>query len=197
MKFVLVLLSFCFIACSTKTETLDVVKGDPGPKGNDGTSFSCTGVQTENGYTFSCSDGNSYSLFNGYNGTNGNDAQACLVNDTEGGAEITCANGTVAIYDGTNGTNGNDGNTGATGPQGPPGSSSSVTISSYTSSSCTLVTGSTTYTKPTGSGMGLYTSSSCHSSSKYAEVQQGEAYIVAGTNKLAVWKSTGMNVWNF
>jgi hypothetical protein len=89
---------------------------------------------------------------------------------------------------------------GPQGPQGLPGSSTSgsgATIKSYSGSSCTLITGTSMYVKATGSNnFGLYTSSSCSSSSKEHEVSQGESYWTS-SNSLAVHNDGSLRVITF
>lgn len=99
---------------------------------------------------------------------------------------------------GIQGVAGPAGPQGPQGPQGLPGASSGsgATIKAYTQSSCTLITGTSTYMKPNGSNFSLYTSSSCHSSSKFAEVSEGESYW-ASANSLAVWGDCVLRVITF
>ena len=87
---------------------------------------------------------------------------------------------------------------GPQGPQGLPGASSGsgATIKAYTQSSCTLITGTSTYMKPNGNNFSLYSSSSCSNSSKFAEVSEGESYW-ASANSLAVWGDCVLRVITF
>ncbi len=100
---------------------------------------------------------------------------------------------------GAPGSNGLPGPTGPAGESGSPGSNGSdatATIANYSSSSCTKIAGTSTYMKPNGSNYKLYTSSSCHSSSAYAEVSEGESYWVSSSD-LAVHSSTSLRVISF
>lgn len=104
-----------------------------------------------------------------------------------GAMGLTGATGAV----GPQGIPGVAGPVGSQGPQGPQGiqgnagAGSGATITNYGSSSCTRITGTNSYVKPTGSNnLGLYTSSSCASNTKFAEVSEGEAYWVSA-NSLA------------
>jgi len=103
---------------------------------------------------------------------------------------------------GTPGEQGEPGPVGPQGPQGPqgiqgPSGSSGATIVAYSSNSCTKISGTSVYVKPTGSNnFGLYSSSSCSSSSKFAEVSQGESYWVSG-NALAIWNDGSLRVITF
>lgn len=106
---------------------------------------------------------------------------------------------------GPQGEPGADGEPGPVGPQGPQGpqgiqgptGSSGATIVSYSSNSCTKITGTNIYTKPTGSNnFGLYSSSSCSSSGKIAEVSEGESYWVSGS-ALAIWNDGSLRVITF
>jgi hypothetical protein len=87
---------------------------------------------------------------------------------------------------------------GLQGPQGLPGTSSGsgASIKSYTQSSCTLITGTSTYMKASNNNFGLYSSSNCSSSSKFAEVSEGESYW-ASSNSLAVWNDGSLRVITF
>lgn len=101
------------------------------------------------------------------------------------------------------GEQGEQGEPGPTGPQGeqglpgPQGEGTSVSIVSYTSSSCALIAGTSRYTKPSGSNSGIYTNNSCHSSSKEFELSQGDSFWVSA-DKLAVkLGTTGIRVISF
>ena len=102
---------------------------------------------------------------------------------------------------GQQGPQGVPGPVGPAGPQGPQGlpgtqGSSGATIKSYTSNNCTAVTGTGLYIKIGNNNASLYYSSTCSSSSKYAEISQGESYWVSTTH-LAVWFDSGVRVLHF
>lgn len=96
------------------------------------------------------------------------------------------------------GPQGVQGIAGPIGPKGDTGASGSgAVIRSYSGNSCTLLTGTSMYVKGTGSNnFGLYTSSSCHSSSKEFEVSDGESYWVSSSS-LAVWNDGSLRVITF
>lgn len=88
---------------------------------------------------------------------------------------------------GPQGPTGPQGPQGLQGPQGTSGTNSASIIRNYGSSACTRIVDTNSYVKPTGSNnFALYTSSSCSSNTKYAEISDGEAYW-ASSNTLATW----------
>ena len=152
-----------------------------------------------------CDGRNGRDGLDGQNGADGQDGR----DGEDGERGATGAQGPQGIQGmvgpqgapGAPGTNGMPGPMGPQGPQGPqgmqgPAGSSGATIAAYSASSCTLIAGTSTYVKANGSNYKLYTSSSCSSSSAFAEVSQGESYWV-GSNKLAVWYETAMRVITF
>lgn len=206
-KYVMCLLVLVLSSCSAPREVVQVYKGAPGLNGHSvvssyvqENSFVC-----ENGGTsldmyldmddsLSVSEGDLYlnSLvacngFNGLNGQNGLDG----TNGQDGAVGETGPQGAVGPQGevGPQGAQGEPGPTGPQGPQGPQGmtgdSGTSVTITSYTSSSCVKLTGTSYYVKSNGSTSGLYTSSNCHSSTKEFEMGEGDSMWVSST-QLAV-----------
>lgn len=140
-------------ACAPDREVVEIYKGDPGLPGQDGAS-----------------------------------GQSCYVEASEeGGAYLTCGETTVFISNGLQGIQGPAGEAGPQGPVGPQGPAGedgddrSVTLYNYSGSSCTQILTTGKYVKLNGSNYRLYSSSSCHSSSAFAEVSQGEAYWVSPT----------------
>lgn len=98
---------------------------------------------------------------------------------------------------GTAGPVGPQGSQGPQGIQGPAGSNNGAVITNYGSNLCTRISGTNSYVKPNGSNnFGLYTTSNCTSSSKFAEVSQGEAYWVSG-NSLGTWNDGCLRVITF
>lgn len=101
------------------------------------------------------------------------------------------------------GAEGAQGEAGPTGPQGeqglpgPQGPGASVSITNYTSSSCTPIVGTNRSTKPTGCNSGIYTSSNCSSSSKEIELGYGESFWVSSTALAVKLGTTGIRVINF
>ena len=74
---------------------------------------------------------------------------------------------------------------GPTGPQGATGAtgatgSSGATIRVYNVSTCTLITGTSTYIKSNA----IYSSSSCNSNTKIEELNDGESYFVSNNSLL-------------
>lgn len=184
-----VLAAMLMVGCAVDTETVRVIKGADGKDG-----VSCTLSEVEGGVSLSCSDETSFTIYhgqNGQNGENGNDGLSCSVEQLEGGAEITCGDSSAIVLNGTDGQDGQDGEDGENGSDG-----GGVTITSYSGNSCTLIAGSSVYVKKGNNNAGLYTSSSCHSRTKYAEVSQGEAYWVS-TNMLATWNGSSIKVLTF
>ena len=91
----------------------DGAKGDPGADGADGSS--CSVIQTTSGATLSCTDGTMASIFNGTDGVigsngsdgadgqdgeNGVDGSSCSVEEIDGGAVVSCTDGTSAVLAG-------------------------------------------------------------------------------------------------
>jgi hypothetical protein len=87
---------------------------------------------------------------------------------------------------------------GPVGPQGAVGpSGSGATITTYTANSCTLIAGTAYYVKRNGSNNAFYTGSTCHSSTKVAEIGDDDSFW-ASANKLAVSiNGGGVRVINF
>jgi len=98
---------------------VDGAKGDPGGDGADGSS--CTVTQTATGANLSCTDGTMASVANGLNGDNGRDSvdgingvngqdgadgqngvdgSSCSVEEIDGGAVVSCTDGTSAVLAG-------------------------------------------------------------------------------------------------
>jgi hypothetical protein len=189
----LITLAFCMVlsACAKDRSLEAVVTANNGTNGNNGTSSICTVQQQEGGALLSCSDGSYAFLSNGQTGQTGNSGSSCSVEETEYGALITCGDSLASIFNGLDGQDGEDGE------DGQPGNSALVSVNLYSGDSCTLIAGTSSYVKKTGSNnFGLYSSSNCHSSSKTAEVSAGEAYSPA-SKVLAVWTSNGLRVYTF
>lgn len=89
---------------------------------------------------------------------------------------------------GPQGPRGEQGIQGETGLQGPSGTG--ATITSYTSSLCSSVSGSSFFVKNNGSNVSVYTSSSCSNSSKVEQLTDGDSFWLSDT-KLGVVISTG------
>jgi hypothetical protein len=129
-------------------------------------------------------------------GANGADGISCSVAQTEGGALLSCSDGSETYMQ--------NGLPGAEGPQGIPGQdgsdgddgSSGATLRDYSANSCTNMLGTTKYVKKNGSNFKFYSHSSCSSSSAFAEVSQGEAYWVSATS-LAVHADSVIRVITF
>lgn len=221
MKKLLLVLTLVVAAGCAKDRSLEAtVKAIDGIDGRDGRDgVSCTVEQQEGGAAIYCSDEtyvfiangrdgrdgqNGTDGSNGEDGSNGSDGAAgtsCSVSQTETGALITCGDTSAVIANGQDGQNGSDGQDGSDGEDGEDGQNgaSSATIANYSSSSCVQLSGVSParYTKPTGSSnRGIYTSSSCSSSSKESEVSQGEAYWVS-SNSLATLNNGALRVITF
>lgn len=126
-------------------------------------------------------------------GPAGADGQShyCTVSQAEGGALVTCDDGTEAFV-----ANGAQGPQGETGPTGEASEASIATLTDYSGNSCTKIAGTNSYVKKSGSNYKLYTSSICHSSSAYAEVSEGEAYWVSST-AVAIHSPAALRVIEF
>lgn len=87
---------------------------------------------------------------------------------------------------------------GATGPQGiqGPAGSSGATIVLYAQTTCTRIGSTNRYLKVQGNNVQFFSSSNCSSSSKLAEVSQGESFWVTG-NMLAVYDDCSVRVITF
>lgn len=100
---------------------------------------------------------------------------------------------------GATGLQGPVGPQGPTGPQGLQGASgSSAAIKVYTSE-CKKVTeaSSNIYVKQNGSNFALYTSSSCSSSSKFKEINDGESYFVSDRSLAINQDGTALRIITF
>jgi hypothetical protein len=193
MRYILVILGLLVATgCSVDkyTEATVIAKdGQNGVDGKDG--VSCTIFPIEGGAQLSCSDDSSVVIRDGLNGTDGQDGQdgqdgnSCYVEETEVGATITCGESFANIFNGQDGQDGED------------GESAVATISNYSANSCTLISGTSSYVKKTGSSnYAFYTTSNCASNSKFAEVSQGEAYWL-GPNVLGTHADGSLRVLTF
>lgn len=137
------------------------------------------------------------------NGANGLNGQA----GAQGEAGPAGLQGEIGPQ-GTPGEAGAQGPVGPMGPQGPQGEqgeqglpgangSSGATVTSYTSSNCTLVSGSSYYVKNNGSNSGIYTTSTCSSNSKVFEMGNGDAFWFSGNILGVKLVSGGVRVINF
>lgn len=100
---------------------------------------------------------------------------------------------------GNPGEQGAQGEQGIQGEQGEPGipGPSAVMIQTYNSTTCTLIQGSNIYMKRTSSIVfTLYSSSTCTTAVKLADIKQGQSYWVAN-NMLSVWSNDSLRVITF
>lgn len=210
MRLVSFILAIFMVACSvTDRASVQGLPGANGQNGKDGASLvsellsvnecECDGaggnrqdvyVDVDNSRTVNGGDHYLYSAIN-CNGQNG-----LSIMGPQGPQGAMGPQGIPGLgIPGPMGPQGPQGPQGLTGPVGPSGSGGSITA--YSSSSCTLIAGTSSYAKPTGSGnYGLYSSSTCHSSSKWAEVSQGEIYYLGGSS-YATWSSSALRVLTF
>ncbi len=153
MRYLVLVASLGLMACAPDKEIVSVIKGDPGQDGINGTS--CSAYQTEGGAVLLCANGEEVFVSNGAPGPQG--------------------------PQGIPGIDGEDGEAGEDGQPGEDGSAASVTLLDYSANSCTKILDTDAYVKKNGSNYRLYSHSSCHSSTLFAEVSQGEAYWVSAT----------------
>lgn len=128
-------------------------------------------------------------------------------NGANGAAGATGATGSqgpqgVAGPQGPVGPQGMAGPTGPQGPQGPQGatgaqgaSGAGATITSYSSNSCTAISG-TSYFVKAGSNASIYSAAGCSGGSKVAELNDGESFWVS-SSALAVEHDGGIRVISF
>lgn len=202
------------VACSAPRQVVQIYKGDKGANGHsivsayaneesivcDSLGGTRLDLYLDMDDSLSVSEGDQYlnSLVacNGLNGLNGKDgldgADGANGQPGEMGPQGEAGPQGEVGPQGVAGEAGPIGPQGPTGPQGLPGvpgtngtNGSSATITSYTSSSCTLVVGTSYYVKSNGSNTGVYTSSSCSSSSKEFEMGEGDSMWLS-TTQLAV-----------
>lgn len=108
-KMVFIITALLIGACGSKTELVEILKGDAGPSGisgvdgvNGANGTSCSVEQLENGAKITCTDGSFATVQNGSQGElgregeRGPDGSSCSTTPTEAGALITCSNGTSA-----------------------------------------------------------------------------------------------------
>lgn len=162
----LILTAMVVVGCSFDTKVIDILRGSDGKDGADGkdglngSSTSCSVSEAEGGYLLSCGDGSSFLVRNGIDGLDGLDGQ-----DGEDGA------------DGEDGEDGQDGSNG----------SSAVTVTMYTSSSCTSL-GSGYYGKSNSNTYSIYDDNDCHSSDKLIDLNDANSSYWLGS-KLGVFAS--------
>lgn len=223
MKKILALVTLFMIGCAPATETVKVIKGADGANGhsiaslfNEASQCECSngGVRLDLFIdlddSLSASEGDAYQgstiICNGLNGLNGQDGAV----GEQGPQGEVGPQGETGLA-GADGEAGEQGPVGPEGPQGPQGiqgiqglqgltgatgaNGTGATITVYSStSSCISISGTSYYTK----NGDIYSSSSCHSSSKVAVLQgSGETFWVA-TKMLATDNNgNGIRVINF
>lgn len=217
MKYVLLLTAF-LVACAERTDVIELTA-------HNGTSMlasatpseSCDnggyllGIYADTDQSGAVSEGDSlqfsFDVCNGVDGTNGLDGKDGIdgvagepgAPGPQGPAGEIGATGPQGPQGetGAPGQAGAPGATGATGPQGPAGQpGSTVAVDTYSGSSCQKLKNTNSYVKISSNVAGLYSSSSCASNSKFAQVSQGESYWAAG-NVLVVWGSSGVTALTF
>ena len=114
----------------------------------------------------------------------------CSIQQSAGGAIITCGNSTATISNGTNGINGTNGTNGIN------GGVTSVIVTDYNTSACVPIAGTNGFVQPNGPNLGLYSSAGCASNTKFAEISQGEAYWISASN-LGTWNNGFLRVITF
>lgn len=220
MKTMFILFAMSLIACGPTKEVVQVVNGKDGSNGLNGHSLvsqfvtlheglvcpnggQSLDVYLDNDDSLSVSTADSYQssviACNGSNGLNGTTgatgAQGPDGLQGEAGPEGPQGPQGLAGPTGPQGPQGTAGIPGATGPQGPAGTT--LTITAYTSGSCTSVPGTSYFVKNNGSNTGVYTLSSCSSSSKVEELDDGESFWLSATKLGVVITSGGLRVISF
>lgn len=151
--------------------------------------------------TLSVSEGDTYQnsiiACNGANGLNGQDG----LPGTDGAQGEPGAQGPQGNA-GPQGPAGADGVTGPTGAQGPAGpqgpAGTTVTITAYTSSSCTLIAGTTYYAKnSSGTSGSIYDASSCASNHKVGDVSGGDNFWLSATKLATDNNGSGIRVVSY
>lgn len=202
------LVVLCLLGCAPSREVVQVLKGD---RGDDGHSIVSMVVQLDSSgesleETLVCPNGGNRVDFYVDNDNSLSASEEDLYlnsmitcNGLRGEAGISGSQGQVGPH-GEIGPQGIQGIPGQVGPRGEPGEdaegNSSATLDNYTSSSCTRIGSTSSYVKVSNNTVGLHTSNSCSSNTKFATVAQGESYWVSA-NALAVWNNNGIRVVTF
>jgi hypothetical protein len=197
---------------SCDSTTVQLIPGPQGTPGDNGHSLVSQFVEAseeclecENGGTrldiyvdlddnLTVSEGDEYQgslvACNGANGLNGQDGAT----GEPGPSGVTGPQGEA----GPQGETGPTGPEGPSGPQGTPGATGptggGATITGYNSSSCASIVGTSYYTKSDD----IYTSSTCHSNTKVAELDGADDTFWVSSTKLAVQNDgNGIRVISF
>lgn len=117
-QWLLIAIALIMSACTPDNEVVQVIKGDKGDPGQNGTSCSVAPYYGEDsevalGAIITCTDGTSDIIFNGVAGQPGANGTSCGASSTEGGVNITCGDGNTIFL-----ANGATGATGAPGTNG-------------------------------------------------------------------------------
>jgi Fibrobacter succinogenes major domain (Fib_succ_major)./Collagen triple helix repeat (20 copies). len=81
----------------TEEEWITSLKGDPGAKGDTGVAgTSCTAEKDSDGVKITCTDGKSFTLSNGADGTDGKSCE--IARDTNGVITLKCGENTTMLY---------------------------------------------------------------------------------------------------
>lgn len=169
----LLLAAFLINACA-KTETISATKGDKGDPG-------APGQNAHQTLFVASEDGTVLNLY-----VDMDDSLTVTEGDLIYGS-VTLPAGPQG-EPGEDGQNGNDGEQGPEGPQGPAGGSTgTVAITSFTSSSCTAIGSTGLYGKSGSNEYNVYTSSSCHSSSKVMSLDEASPVLRVSSGVLLVF----------
>jgi hypothetical protein len=203
---VAMVLAFLSAGCSINKELVQFSNGKNGSNGKDGkdgsNAHSLVGLVVE--YLESCKNGGTaldlyLDLDDSLSVTEGDLFQGQLLacNGSNGQDGLDGENGSDG-EDGEDGEDGSDGLTGPVGPMGPQGPAgspgASVTITTYSTSSCTAISGSVYYVKLNN----IYSSSSCSSNTKVAELTGSDDTFWVSSTKLAVENgSSSIRVINY
>jgi len=87
----------------TEEEWITSLKGDPGAKGDSGVAgTSCTAEEDSDGVKITCTDGKSFTLSNGTDGSDGKNCE--IARDTNGVITLACGEDTTMLYKAVCGT---------------------------------------------------------------------------------------------
>lgn len=183
-KLIVILFAIVFFGCQQETELVRIVSG------NDGHSLVS---EYHSPTAFECGElgGSRLDVYLDMNYNLVSDAGDVFQNSL-----LSC-NGAIGVgIPGPIGPQGPPGVDGAPGPVGPVGDSGAV-ITEYSSTSCTVIAGTSTYMKASNNNVSLYSASTCANNTKIAEVAQGEVYWAGPMDMVVYNTSSSIRVIHF